>query len=129
MMLYNMCRKCQKPIKYPERYCDNCKVDAKEYRQESERLANRRYNQTRNKKYMRFYKSNEWRRLSAAYMQDRSYMCEFRGKRCTTLATEVHHVDPIQSKTGWDKRLDWDNLMCVCVECHNEIHKRFGGKR
>lgn len=127
-MLYNMCRKCHKPVKYPNAYCDECLPEAKSFKKENLRINNRRYDHKRDKKYLRFYKSLDWRKLSSAYMQEHSYQCEFKGTRCTKLATEVHHIAPIQTAKGWDKRLDWNNLMCVCVECHNQAHSRFGGR-
>ena len=123
-----MCRKCQRPVKYPNKYCDNCKLQGRATEADNNRAANRRYNQSRDKKYTRFYKSVEWRKLSGAYMQHAQYKCEFKGSRCSTLATEVHHIKPIQSDKGWDQRLEWSNLMSVCVQCHNEIHRRFGGR-
>ena len=44
-------------------------------------------------------------------------MCKRKG--ITTLATMVHHIEPV--KKAWNKRLDIDNLMSLCEACHNGI--------
>lgn len=124
-MLLGLCRKCQKPVPYPMKYCGVCQTNYDHERKENERVNQRRYDRKRDKKYIRFYKSKEWQQLSGAYMQAKGYQCEFKGKRCQRMATEVHHVEPIQKDSGWIRRLDYDNLMAVCVQCHNEVHKRF----
>ena len=122
-MLYNMCRKCKTPVKYPATYCSQC-VQVHESEQEhNKRLSGRRYDKTRDKKYTRFYASADWKRLSSAYIQDKAYRCE--GKDCTRVATEVHHIKPIQTEQGWLLRLEWTNLMAVCIRCHNKEHNRF----
>ena len=40
------------------------------------------------------------------YAQDKAFRCE----QCGRVASEVHHVVPIQTDDGWTKRLDYDNL-------------------
>lgn len=93
-------------------------------KQEAKRKWDRKYNKTRDPKYIRFYRSMDWKRLSARYMQDKGYRCEVCGK----IATEVHHKKAIQTDEGWDKRLDYNNLELVCKTCHNERHNRFKSK-
>ena len=44
------------------------------------------------------------------------------------MATEVHHIKPIQTDEGWERRLDYDNTKSVCIECHNYYHNRFQKK-
>lgn len=125
-MIYKMCRRCKKVVVYPATYCDDCielVTQEKEARAiEINRKAQKKYDAKRDKKYVRFYNSVEWRMLQAKYMQDKQYKCE----RCKGIATEVHHIDPIQTPTGWERRLDYTNLMNVCTRCHNKEHKRFG---
>lgn len=125
MALYKTCGRCGRVIAYPSNYCEDCQGSVDEDRAAIERRSNRRYNQQRDKKYVRFYNNREWRTLSSVYMQDKQYQCE----GCGGIATEVHHVDPIQTDTGWLRRLDYDNLMAVCVDCHNEQHGRFVKKK
>lgn len=120
-MLYNMCSRCRKPITYPKRHCDECVVVVELEREQNTKLSNRRYDSTRDKKYIRFYNSMDWKRLSQSYLQTLGYQCEC----CKGLATEVHHIKPIQTNDGWIERLDWNNLMAVCVTCHNKKHGRF----
>ena len=114
---------------YPATYCENCRDLVNKEREEravvNNRRANKKYDAKRDKKYVRFYNSPEWRVLKGRYMADHKYKCE--GKDCKEFATEVHHVDPIQTPSGWERRLDYTNLMNVCVRCHNKQHGRFGG--
>lgn len=120
-MLMKPCARCNKLVAYPTRHCEACaEVVAVEMEQGS-KLSNRRYNKTRDPKYLRFYKSREWRTLSQTYMQSARYTCE----RCGDVASEVHHIKPIQTDEGWVKRLDWSNLEADCLSCHNKEHKRF----
>ena len=89
--------------------------------QEQKRAANRAYNRRRDPKYVQFYKGRQWRMLSARYLQDHAYKCE----SCGGLACEVHHMEPIQTESGWIRRYDVSNLKAVCTDCHNAEHDRF----
>ena len=124
-MLLKACHRCGNLIPYGSADCGTCApiVEAqKEARmQEAKRERDRRYNKTRDPKYVRFYNSVEWRTLSAKYTQDKGYRCE----HCKAMATEVHHKKPIQTPEGWELRLDYDNLELLCVRCHNDRHERF----
>lgn len=125
-MILKMCRRCRAVVVYPATYCDTCKELVTQEREERavivNRKANKKYDAKRDKKYVRFYNSIEWRMLKDKYMADHQYKCE----RCKAIATEVHHVDPIQTETGWGRRLDYSNLMNLCGRCHNKVHNRFG---
>ena len=46
-------------------------------------------------------------------------MCKDKG--VITVATEVHHIIPLS--IDFNKRLDDDNLMALCVSCHDDIHR------
>lgn len=48
-----------------------------------------------------------------------NYQCEAGLERCTRLAVEVHHIKPLKTPEGWEQRLEWANLMGVCINCHN----------
>ena len=128
ILLLKSCNRCGNLIPYGSTYCNECKpiVEAirEERRRETMKKVNRRYNKTRDPKYMRFYSSIDWRTLSAKYTQDKKYRCE----RCGKIATEVHHVKPIQTPEGWEMRLDYNNLELLCLSCHNERHNRFKRK-
>lgn len=58
------------------------------------------------------------------YMR-RGYRCEV----CKQIATQVPHVVAIQTDEGWERRLDVDNLKCLCGRCHNKAHNRFGPRK
>ena len=110
-------------------YCDDCRpvaeaqaAEAIERRRAFKRAKyNKEYNQRRDPKYGRFYNSQDWRTLSRTKLQDCGYKCEAKLEGCQRLAVEVHHMEPIKTPEGWDKRLDWDNLMGVCIACHNVL--------
>ena len=67
-----------------------------------------------------FYKSKEWKRVSAAYMSSRSYICE----RCGKPAQICHHKTWLNSVNVNDPEiaLSFDNLEALCIECHNAEH-------
>ena len=127
-MLLKSCNRCGNLIPYGSTYCNECKPIVEEMREarrrETMKKVNKRYNKTRDPKFVRFYSSVEWRTLSAKYTQDKKYRCE----RCGQIATEVHHIKAIQTPEGWEMRLDYNNLELLCVGCHNERHNRFGKK-
>lgn len=124
-MLLKACNRCGNLIPYGATYCRACAPIVQAYKEEqlreSKRESNRRYNRGRDPKLIQFYNSTGWRMLSARYTQDKQYKCE----RCGKIATQVHHKEPIQSESGWNRRLDYDNLELLCTSCHNEEHKRF----
>lgn len=123
--MLKMCNRCKKLIEYPATYCDECKPIMEEVIAKNKVTRDKRYNQKRDKKYLQFYRSKEWITLREKYMQDKGYKCEMCGK----LATEVHHKEPIQTVAGWERRLDYLNLLLVCVKCHNKLHHRFGKEK
>lgn len=125
VMLLKACNRCGNLIPYGSTYCKECEpiveAEREARREESKRQADRRYNKTRDPKYLRFYNSAEWRVLSSKYTQDKGYRCE----SCGSIATQVHHKKPIQTPDGWELRLDYNNLELLCTRCHNERHERF----
>lgn len=128
-MLLKPCARCRALVAYGHAYCEKCRPVAEEERraafQERKRKWNSRYNAKRDPRFARFYGSTDWKRLSKAKMADAGYRCE----DCGTIAVEVHHIDPIQTDSGWERRLDWGNLKAVCLDCHNKAHGRFQSKR
>ena len=124
-MIYKICRKCKKIIVHPATYCNDCLAKVNLQQQENKRIREKNYNSKRDPKYKAFYNSEEWKLLKDKKMQDEQYRCE----RCGNLAEEVHHIEPIQTDEGWEKRLEYDNLECLCIECHNYRHKRFQRKK
>ena len=128
-MALHPCPRCKLLIPVGIAYCDDCRpvaeaqaAEAIERRRAYRRAKyNKAYNQRRDPKYGRFYNSQDWRTLSRTKLQDCGYKCEAKLEGCQRLAVEVHHREPIKTPEGWDKRLDWDNLMGVCIACHNVL--------
>ena len=125
------CPMCKSLIPYGWSYCPGCKPIADERREASrERKAeflrkkyNQRYNSRRDPKYSTFYRSKAWKATSKAKLQSVEYRCEGRlHPDCPGIACEVHHIKPIQTPEGWDKRLEWENLEALCTICHNLRH-------
>ena len=124
-MILKTCKRCGNLIPYGKTYCSSCapiaEVEREERRITSKRAGNRRYNKKRDPKYIQFYRSKEWKALSRARLQGDGYRCV----KCGAIATEVDHIEPIQTDKGWNKRLDYDNTQSLCNRCHNIKHNRF----
>ena len=120
-----MCPKCKGIIPQNLKYCDDCgKVAVKEKRITKQK-SDKKYNAHRDERHQQFYHSKEWQLLRAVKLTKAGYQCE----KCkesghTVMAVDVHHVKPIS--LDWDKRLDMDNLECLCLACHNKAHDRWG---
>lgn len=120
-MIWKLCRKCKKTIIHPATYCDECLKIVEKHKEELQKARDSKYNKQRNPKYKTFYNSNDWKILKEKKLQDEQYLCE----RCKKLATEVHHIKPIQTPEGWELRLVYSNLEALCLNCHNFRHNRF----
>lgn len=128
-MLLKECRRCGRLIKYGSTYCGTClpivDKERQDRRKENLKDINRRYNKTRDPKYIRFYNSSDWKTLSAKRLQDDKYKCQF----CGAYASEVDHIKAIQTPEGWEHRLDYENTRSLCLNCHNLRHNRFIKRR
>lgn len=134
------CPRCRRLIPHGLPYCADCAPIAEAERQakqehKAEYLArkyNQRYNAKRaqdDPKYRQFRNSKPWKMTSRAKLQDCGYKCEAQLEGCRRIACEVHHIEPLKTPGGWDRRLDWSNLMGVCVACHNILdNKKFKRK-
>ena len=131
-MALHPCPRCKRLVPVGVAYCEDCKpvaeaqaAEAIERRQAYKRAKyNKAYNQRRSQediKYRTFRNSKEWRLLSRTKLQDCGYKCEAKLEGCKRRAVEVHHIKPIKTEEGWDARLEWDNLMGVCIACHNVL--------
>lgn len=120
-MRMRLCYKCKKPIVAPETYCNSCKKIVEKTQEEYKARRDSKYNTNRNPKYKEFYNSKPWKLLKEKKLQDEQYKCE----RCRHIATEVHHIKPIQTEEGWELRLEYNNIEALCTDCHNYRHKRF----
>jgi RNA polymerase subunit RPABC4/transcription elongation factor Spt4 len=141
MAILKPCPRCGVLIPRGWVYCPNCKPLAEAERDAArERRAeylrkkyNQKYNSKRaqdDPKYRTFRNSKAWRETSRAKLQGCGWECEAKvSPQCRGLACEVHHIEPLRTPRGWDRRLDWSNLMGVCVPCHNVLdNKIYKGK-
>ena len=134
-MLLKMCARCQKVIQAPNRYCPKCQTIVNKEAEINKQKSMSRYNKTRDKKYKAFYNSKEWKLLRDTY-KEKHYLCEKcqeeankDNKYSVQLTEEVHHKEPIQTPTGWLRRLEWSNLIALCHKHHDMIHNRFKKRR
>ena len=133
-MTYKPCPRCKRLIPVGISYCKDCKPLAEaalqEAREHNARLRQQQYNRRRDPKYLTFYRSKAWRATSKSKLQSCGYKCEAKLEGCSRIACEVHHVKPLKTPEGWEKRLDWSNLLGVCIQCHNILDgKDFGRKK
>lgn len=125
-MLLKACNRCGNLIPYGRAYCEACTPIIEGERsarlEAARKEGNRRYNKKRGgTRYAEFYRGKDWRRLSRERIRADGYKCV----KCGAMASEVDHIIPIQTPEGWDRRYDWNNLQSLCIQCHNEKHKRF----
>lgn len=126
-MLTKQCPRCRKIIPFGMDYCEECQPIKDEQREQFKAKRTSKYNKQRDPKYKQFYMTREWQILRSLKLQQTGYLCE----ECKTEglmapAEDVHHVIPISM--DWDKRLDINNLKCLCVKHHNLEHDRFKSK-
>ena len=93
----------------------------------------KRVNSERKTERAEIYNSKEWKSLRRAYFQ-KNPLCE----RCLAMGkiTAGQHVHHITSFMMYDDKLqrmqcamDWNNLMTVCVDCHEILHGNIKKKR
>jgi 5-methylcytosine-specific restriction protein A len=78
-----------------------------------------------NDKFSGFYASKEWQKLREHKFNDANGLCEnCLAKGIIKEGVEVHHKIPIEK--DWSKRLDYNNLILLCKECHQSEHERSG---
>ena len=74
-------------------------------------------------KYNSFYQSKEWQLLRNQKWVASDGLCEMcRAKGIIKSAKEIHHIVPIE--VDWSKRLEYENLIALCSDCHNQQHLR-----
>lgn len=111
---------------YGKECCEYCAPIIEAKKIENRRASSRKYDTKRNNKYVHFYYSKEWKALRDKKLSQCGYLCEECSKNGVIKAAEdVHHIIPV--KEDWEKRLDIENLMAVCVSCHNKIEKKGRG--
>ncbi|XOQ58032.1 MAG: Putative HNH endonuclease [Lactobacillus delbrueckii] len=77
-----------------------------------------------------FYRSASWRSIRQQVLQRDMHLCQIcKAEGRYTLGDTVHHIEPLR-KTGDDsyKAFSMDNLITVCRQCHNRLHREKGMK-
>ena len=70
-----------------------------------------------------FYWTTAWRRLRKQVLVRDHYICQLRtSSKCSGVATEVHHIVPLEADPA--RGLDLDNLVSCCWWCHEETKTR-----
>jgi 5-methylcytosine-specific restriction protein A len=92
-------------------YCDEHRIKKHQY-------------DNRESAYRRGY-DRKWQKVREAYLSQQPLceMCEEAG--ITKLADLVHHI--VRIRDGGD-RLNKDNLMSLCIKCHDKVHNGEGHK-
>lgn len=74
-------------------------------------------------RYASFYNSAEWKALRQAKFDLANGLCEMcLAEGVIREGKEVHHK--IFLDDDWSKRLDFDNLILLCPDHHNQMHER-----
>lgn len=87
---------------------------------------------TKNELYHKLLNTSRWQNLRSSYLQRHPVCekCEENGR--TRLATCVHHIIPVEdakdAETMESLAFDGNNLMALCSECHDHIHKDLGSR-
>ena len=81
---------------------------------------------SKNKSEKDYYSTSVWKSMSYQ-MRKKHEICQLCGKN---KSTEVHHIFPFMHQFE-DVReevfLDKDNLICLCTDCHHQVHaKNYG---
>ena len=72
----------------------------------------------------KFYDCSKWRKLRQKAMKRDNYecqMCKQQGKYHKV--NNVHHIKEVKDRP--DLALTIDNLICLCIDHHNEVHERY----
>ena len=70
-----------------------------------------------------FYKTPAWRRIRTQALTRDHFLCQLRiSKKCSVIATEVHHIVPLETDPA--RGLDLENLVSCCWWCHEETKTR-----
>jgi 5-methylcytosine-specific restriction endonuclease McrA len=69
----------------------------------------------------------DWQQLRDRFIKEHPLCVACAKRGIATAAAEVHHIVPI-AEAPW-LRLEWNNLMALCVPCHRAIdHERRGNE-
>ena len=121
-MIKTYCSKCNKAIEYKpyDKLCDTCKVEKKKPRYTREEHITKEMMDD-------FYMGKKWAKVRRAAINRDSGLCQIcyelykEGLGKLRQVEEVHHVIPILA--NWNIRYYLGNVICLCRDCHKDIHK------
>lgn len=80
----------------------------------------------RRKQRSDIYNSKQWKALRNAYFMANPLCEECLKNGKITAGAHVHHIDSFTNYEDENTRiavaLDWNNLMTLCVDCHEKMH-------
>lgn len=83
---------------------------------------------SRNPYYIKMINSKQWKQLRLDKLKANPICEACKGNGLSTLATEVHHVVPVESvprESGMRHLMfSYSNLMSLCHSCHSDIHRQ-----
>lgn len=117
-MLYRLCSICHKKV--PVNAKCRCEIERDKKRT---RIYDKTIRRSKdNVMYDRFYHSDAWINLRDAIRRKYNGLCVkclIDYKKIKELEF-IHHIKPI--KECWEERLDEDNCIALCHDCHKEVH-------
>lgn len=110
--------------KHPCSYLSCGRLTSRRFCEEHERIKQKEYDEQRLSSSERGY-DGLWHKVRNMKLNQYPLCEEHLKKSHDVPATLVHHIKPIDQGGN---RLSIDNLMSLCNDCHEEIHKgeRFG---
>lgn len=88
---------------------------------------------SKNADYKRLIQSKRWQVLRKKKITASPICEDCNGKGIIELATEVHHIVPVESASSVSSMeylmFHEDNLRSLCHECHKNAHVRLGSKK
>ena len=88
--------------------------------------------QSKCRKCFNLYCSKRWKKRKLEAIEYKGGQCEICGYNKCANALEFHHLDPNTKDAEWTKIRLWswgkikkelDKCMCLCSNCHREIHE------
>lgn len=116
-MIYKYC-KCGKKIEDSINCCSDCQGEIDKAKKEQYR----QYQSSRaDVREQKFYNSSKWKTVRDVARARDKWLCRLcLSDSLISEADVVHHI--VEIKKDWDKRLDLDNVICLCNCCHKEVH-------
>lgn len=79
------------------------------------------------------YSTTRWRHVRNSYFMQNPLCQRCLSQNRTTATQEIHHIIPLKTCNGdlnylLQLAFDYDNLMSVCCQCHEDIHAEMRAK-